>query len=327
MENNSSLQGPFGTHLNAFISQKKSLGYVASHHEHYAKKFDQLTFNQFSASSTITKDIVIEFCKKQFLESATTISKKASFIRQFTKYLVKQGVTGCYIMPQSMYPGGPHNIPYIFSKNELVRFFRAVENLPPLSTQPYRTIALSLIFRLMYQCGLRPTEPLHLRVGDLNLENGTLFIRCSKSDRDRIVPMPTSLIERCTKYIAIAHESQHNPKRFLFYYTNPHIPYRSTVIMFRKILWEAGIPYYGQGKGPSQYSFRHTFACHSYKQMVESGVDVLAMTPVLAAFMGHIVFKETTYYLRLTADIFPFIQAKMKSLNVIPSMQEVQDEI
>jgi len=72
---------------------------------------------------------------------------------------------------------------------------------------------------------------------------------------------------------------------------------------------------------------RHTFACHSYKQIVGSGLDVLAMTPVLATYMGHVVFRETTYYLRLTADVFPSIRAKMKSLDVIPALQEVQDAI
>jgi len=325
---NSQLQGPFAVQLTAFISQKKALGYVASHHEYYAKLFDQLTFEQNSDSTVITKKLVREFCKKQFLESDTTISKKASFIRQFTIFLIKQGISGCYIMPPSMYPAGPHHIPHIFSEDELKLFFGAADNLSALTAQPYRTEALPLIFRMMYQCGLRPKEPLHLRLGDVNIEQGTLFIRCSKSDRDRFVPMPRTLVERCSKYIAIAHDNvEHDPKRFLFYYTNPHVPYKSTVQMFHKILWDARIPYYGQAKGPAQYDFRHTFACHSYKQIVESGLDVLAMTPVLATYMGHVVFRETTYYLRLTADVFPSIRAKMKILDVIPALQEAQDAI
>jgi integrase len=38
----------------------------------------------------------------------------------------------------------------------------------------------NLIARLLYGCGLRVTEPLNLRIKDLNLDGATLFIRTRK---------------------------------------------------------------------------------------------------------------------------------------------------
>lgn len=54
---------------------------------------------------------------------------------------------------------------------------------------------VNLIVRLLYGCGLRVTEPLRLRVKDVDFENGRLFIKAAKGRKDRVVTMPCSLAE------------------------------------------------------------------------------------------------------------------------------------
>ena len=51
----------------------------------------------------------------------------------------------------------------------------------------------NLIARLLYGCGLRVSEPLNLRIKDLNLEGGALVIRGAKGGKDRVVSLPASL--------------------------------------------------------------------------------------------------------------------------------------
>jgi integron integrase len=53
--------------------------------------------------------------------------------------------------------------------------------------------ATNLIARLLYGCGLRVTEPLNLRIKDLNLDKGILFILGAKGGKDRVVSLPHSL--------------------------------------------------------------------------------------------------------------------------------------
>ena len=54
---------------------------------------------------------------------------------------------------------------------------------------------VNLIVRLLYGCGLRVTEPLNLRIKDIDLENGKLFIMGAKGGKDRVVSLPCSLAE------------------------------------------------------------------------------------------------------------------------------------
>jgi integrase len=64
-------------------------------------------------------------------------------------------------------------------------------NVPNIAGYP-----TNLIARLIYGCGLRVTEPLNLRVKDLNLSRGTLAIRDAKGGKDRVIPCPPHLNRR-----------------------------------------------------------------------------------------------------------------------------------
>ena len=55
--------------------------------------------------------------------------------------------------------------------------------------------AISLAIRLLYGCGLRVSEPLNLRIKDVNLEAAQLVIRAAKGGKDRVVAIPCSALE------------------------------------------------------------------------------------------------------------------------------------
>jgi integron integrase len=50
-----------------------------------------------------------------------------------------------------------------------------------------------LVVKLIYGCGLRITEPLSLRIRDVELSNSRLIIRRAKGGKDRVVGIPCSL--------------------------------------------------------------------------------------------------------------------------------------
>src|SRR5436190_14784697 len=62
----------------------------------------------------------------------------------------------------------------------------------------------NLITRLLYGCGLRVSEPLNLRVKDLDLASGRLCIRGAKGGDDRVVRLPSSLIPELNKQLRAA---------------------------------------------------------------------------------------------------------------------------
>lgn len=61
-----------------------------------------------------------------------------------------------------------------------------------------------LVVRLIYGCGLRITEPLSLRVRDVELGNSRLIIRRAKGGKDRVVALPCSLGREMTAQLEVA---------------------------------------------------------------------------------------------------------------------------
>jgi integrase len=59
----------------------------------------------------------------------------------------------------------------------------------------------NLIARLLYGCGLRVSEPLNLRIKDVNLERCRLCIRGAKGGKARMVALPASLVGELVQQI------------------------------------------------------------------------------------------------------------------------------
>jgi len=48
------------------------------------------------------------------------------------------------------------------------------------------------------------------------------------------------------------------------------------------------------------------------RQWVLQGKDLAAYLPILKTYLGHDSFSDTSQYLRLTAELYPDITAKME---------------
>ena len=61
-----------------------------------------------------------------------------------------------------------------------------------------------LVVRLIYGCGLRITEPLSLRVRDVEVRNSRLVIRRGKGRKDGVVGLPCSLVREMQAQLEVA---------------------------------------------------------------------------------------------------------------------------
>jgi len=61
-----------------------------------------------------------------------------------------------------------------------------------------------IVVKLIYGCGLRITEPLSLRIRDVDLAGSQLIIRRAKGGKDRVVPLPCALVREITAQIETA---------------------------------------------------------------------------------------------------------------------------
>ena len=85
--------------------------------------------------------------------------------------------------------------PVVYSRGEIKRLLDNVKG------------TWGLMARLQYGCGLRISELCRLRVKDVDLERGKLYIRASKGDKDRCVPLARSLQEPLIAHLKVVRKT------------------------------------------------------------------------------------------------------------------------
>ena len=312
----------FKNHIKSYVELKQAIGYKFNTEAHHLKRFDKFILERYPEAVLLTKEIVLEWCRKKTYEAQENQCARASLIRQFGKYLDSIGVKA-YILPKGYYPTAQQYTPYIYTTEELRKFFAQTDQCQYCSECPNRHLIMPVIFRMIYMCGIRLSEARLLKVCDVDLERGVLTIHHSKKDKSRLVPMSDCLIERCYKFSKAAHFNS-NAENYYFAALGGKPMTRTNLYHnFRRFLWKAQISHRGRGQGPRIHDFRHTFAVHCLKAWVDQGKDLTTYFPILKTYMGHDTFTETAYYLRMTADVFPHIILKVEScyLDIIPQLE------
>ena len=188
---------------------------------------------------------------------------RATEIRRFMQYLEKAGIDA--YVDRDIRRVQSSFVPYIFSHSEIVRLFAAADGLPYTPISPQRVYVMSLLFRMLYGCGLRISEALNLVMADVDLDQGILYIRNSKFGKERLVPMSESLTFRCFQYVS--NVGKHRKDEAAFFQTPCGGHYASGTILYawRQTLYCAGISYGGKGKGPRIHDLRHPYVKHTTK--------------------------------------------------------------
>ena len=307
-----------------FISYKQAQGYKYKSNEESLNRFIKFLAGFGLTECRISKNLVEAYSCKRPEETPKNHANRVSDLKQFTMYLNEIGYEA-YIPTVSKFSKHLSSfVPYIFTHNEILRIFKAVDRLKP-NSRYNSAIVYPVLIRMLYGCGLRISEALDLKVGDVDLVNGILTIKKSKFDKDRLIPMSESLHSVCQKLYNQIHKNSIENDYF-FKNKNGRRRSKNTVAQrFREILWESGIPYNGKGKGPRLHDVRHVFCCHSLKELSDKGIDLYCALPVLSTYIGHSSIKATEKYIRLTEEVYPDIIKQMNTTSyVYPEVYKVE---
>ena len=179
------------------------------------------------------------------------------------------------------------SLPAVLNREKVIRLLRHIR------LRRYR-----IPVKLIYCCGLRLSECLSLTIHDIDAKSGKLWIRKSKGNKDRMVPISQTLIEDLRRYWSVhRHPVLLFPNvgrgpcppadvaRRMHEATRP-MPVSSLqrlVVAARK---ELNIPVC------TMHTLRHCFATH----LVEAGASLHAVQ----ALLGHSGINTTMIYLHLT---------------------------
>jgi integrase/recombinase XerD len=295
--------------MQMFLKLKKMSGFKYEQQSKLMESFDSYCTKTGFLGKALTRRLADGFCYGIYYERDSTRYDKERLLREFGKYLCQNGHKS-YICPKISGPKKRVFEPYIYSEEELDRFFKAIDGYPshPLSN---RHLVDPLMFRMIYGCGLRVSEALNLKLENIDTKEGTITILGAKNGKDRKIPMAGSLTGRCKNYLKDMHTLSGNDT---YYFKNPsgcRLDRSTAYKRFRDYLWSAGISH--SGHGPRIQDFRHAYCVHRLKKWVLQGRDLNSLFPYLSAYLGHTDFRGTQHYLRLTADLYPHIIAKTEA--------------
>jgi integrase len=208
-----------------------------------------------------------------------------------------------YVPDRNLAPRrGPAFVPYALSRDQVCTMLRAARRY---HGELFWAEMLELLLLMWYCTGLRPGEPLRLRLTDLDMKACTFLIRESKG-RTRIVPFGTDLGRKLTHYLrkrATLVSAGASCDFLLLDAKGRALRTRSVTKVICKLFRRIGLkPTDGPG-GPRAYDFRHAFAVHRLTRWYAAGADLHARLPWLSAYMGHDDLLGTEIYLHATPSL------------------------
>ena len=304
--------GPFAPMCEAFIRQKRTLGYKYISGYWILYSFDSFSKRFEVHNYELSKEIVEAWSRRRLNESETHRSARVLELQKFAVFLNQQGYSG-HLAPPHRHTHSSHT-PYIFTHEEIQKLIARSAQSAPTPYSPFKHLVFPMLYRMLYGCGFRISELLALSLQDVDTKNGIIHIRHGKNDNERYVPMSPSLTAFCRDYVSQAHADHSSDYPFFFKKDGGRYTTSNVEKDFRELLWHVGIPYKGRNFGPRVHDIRHTFVCHKLNEWAREDADLMSLLPVLSKYIGHNSLSATQWYLRLTAEVFPDITEKMNAL-------------
>ncbi len=151
---------------------------------------------------------------------------------------------------------------------------------------------------LVYACGLRRSELLHIKPRDIDSKRKLLLIRNAKGRKDRIAPLSDKLIAMLRAYYKI-----YKPKTWLFEGQKKGSKYSATSVqkILKLAISEAKI-----NKPVSLHWLRHSYATH----LLEAETDLRYIQEIL----GHKSSKTTEIYTHVSTKSIQQIKSPFDEL-------------
>lgn len=213
-------------------------------------------------------------------KAGATVSRTIAAVRAFYHYLMKQGVVQENPASDLELPKVEKKMPEILS----------LEKVELLLAQPVTTDAKGLrdqaMLELLYATGIRVSELISLKVGDVNLI--LEYIRCGTEQKSRIIPIGSQAKIALKAYMEQARGEMLQSEAEQTLFVNC-----SGKPMSRQGFWKI-IKFYAKKAGICEditpHMLRHSFAAH----LLENGADLKSVQEML----GHSDISTTQIYIK-----------------------------
>ena len=301
----------FADEIRNYIHSKVQRGYKEKNIRRSLIGFDRFCIEQSLSVPIFTREHASIWLQQKPNEGHTTHYSRINASKLFLTYLSQKGYD-VYVVRDIKFKGTDFQ-PHIYTEEETNRYFLAVDTFYS-SINRKDAIQYPVLFRLLYCCGTRINETLGIRKQDVDLEKGIICLNETKNDKKRYIVLSEELNNLVNQF---ADKCFYLLKDEDYIFTNTLGGRLSVDLIYehhRELLRRAEIPYIGNGFGPRIHDWRHHMAVYSFKQLTDSGLDMYVALPILSTYLGHKNILATERYVRLTLQLFPYIEEKFRGM-------------
>jgi integrase/recombinase XerD len=228
---------------------------------------------------------------------------KHSSLMRFYQYAISRGHVSSVPLPKTIPKISSQFVPYIYTHDDVRRLLAGTNTYRKLHIllEPHTFRAILL---LLYGAGLRISEALSLRMGDVDLPEAVLLIRESKFYKSRLVPIGPHLQQAMTQFAATRRGAGHPvmpDAPFFIGRKGNQLRIPTLQESFRQLREHAGIRRAdGARYQPRLHDLRHSFCVNRVVAAYEAGANVTQLLPKLSTYLGHINLSSTQKYLTMT---------------------------
>lgn len=273
---------------------RESVGYATFTYKVTLMPFIKFCCLNYADAEVLTQEMLDDW----LVYKSYTVNTQAAFIsclRQYSRYLNFLG-SKAYIPDEDYTLNRISYEPYLFTDSELKSLFNTIDGYAAsTNNRKFKPeMVTSPMFRMMYCCGMRPSEPLRLQCTDINLDTGDIYIRETKHHKDRHIIMSADMLEMCRKYDMLA-----GKRTWFFEYDDGPYDRKWMTAQFRHCWKRSKLEAHGN---PRPYDLRHAFATRNLIRWIDNGLDINNLLPYLSTYMGHSELHSTFYYIHLLPD-------------------------
>ena len=171
--------------LEQYMAERHALGFSLKTDEGCIRRFLQDFAEPDDGEISFTKEYVLDHIGNRRNLQTNTILRDVSAINGFLDFVIRKGYTAYKIPPKSLPKENRNFRAYIFTDDEIERMLTAADHVPFTEQNPARKYQIPVMFRILFNCGLRTSELLKLRMCDVNLKENVFTMPDTSTPKGR----------------------------------------------------------------------------------------------------------------------------------------------
>jgi site-specific recombinase XerD len=248
------------------------------------KFLDYIIVNQFKDINDNVIKEYLYYCKTDVKYATSSMKQIIAVLKIFYREILKKDTPGALNIKLRK----EEHLPEVLSPQEVSKIISVTTNIK------HKAILLTI-----YSAGLRLSEVINLKVGDIDSDRMKIHIRQGKGKKDRFVMLSEKLLVVLREYV-----KKYKSTGYLFEGQKGG-KYSSKSV---QNIMKNGVKKSGITKRATVHTLRHSFATH----LLENGTDIRYIQELL----GHKKLETTQIYTYITKSAIDTIKSPLDNLNI-----------